>query len=179
MTSNGNAFHAFIEDAVSFLSNLESLDYFRQPLQSEADMGLFDIVAGYRTADVQQRTAFAAELDDTQRAILALFAHRAATIAVRLGSAAWLENAMLASTIANAALTEPRRVDAQLAILYHCARLLNLSPVTLFDWAATYAADPLAAHLEAFGRREDVVLKDFGWAEQRTREGIKFSASWQ
>ena len=179
MTANGSAFHAFTLDTADYLSGLDALDYYREPLQSDADMRLFDIVATFRTADSQQRSTLIDSLDDSQRAILALFAHRAATLSVRLKSDAWLESALLASVVANYDMPKTRNIDMQLAILYHCAKLLEMSPVTLFDWAATYAKDPLAAHLESFGRREDVSLKKFGWTQRRTPDGIKFSARWE
>lgn len=179
MNANGNAFHAFTLDATDFLTGLDALDYYREPMQSAADMRLFDIVAGFRAAGKPQQLELINSLGDPQRALLALYAHRAATSAVRLKSTAWLESAMLASVIANYDIPENRKIDTQLAILHHCARLLGMSSVDLFDWAATYAVDPLAAYLEAFGRRDDVVLRKFGWAERRTPDGITFSARWE
>ncbi|MEZ4516433.1 MAG: hypothetical protein R3C44_06210 [Chloroflexota bacterium] len=77
--------------------------------------------------------------------------------------------------IANYEMPETRNIDLLLAVLHHCTRKLNQNPVELFDWAATYAADPLSSHLEDFGRRDDITLKKFGWIEKRTPDGVQFS----
>lgn len=179
MGDNGNAFHAFIQDARATLDSQAALDYYQQDLPSNADTRLYDIVQRFRMADASQREAFVESLADSQRALFGLFAHRATTLAVRLESPDWLENAMLASVIANTPIPESRNVDLALAVLHHCARKLNRNPVKLFDWAATYAVEPLAAHLEQFGRRDDIVLKKFGWVERRTPDGVKFAFQWR
>lgn len=179
MTANGNAFHAFIEDARATLDSQTALDYYQQDLPSDADTRLYDIVQTVRDADAPQRQAFISSLSEPQRALFGLFAHRAATLAVRLESPDWLENAILASVIANTPVPESRNIDLQLAILHHCARKLNRSPIELFDWAATYAAEPLAAHLEQFGRRDDIALKKFGWVERRTPDGVRYAYQWR
>ena len=178
-TTNGNAFNAVIEGAAAYLEGIDSLGYYRERMPSDTDTGLYDIVGRFQNADAAQRRSFVSNLTTTQRSPLALFAHRAATVAVRLKSKAWLEKAMLASVIANYEMPESRNIDVQLAVLHHCAVKLGEDPAALFDWAATFAVDPLAAHLEAFGRREDVSLKKFGWVEQRTPDGVQFSAKWQ
>lgn len=179
MTDNGNAFHAFIEHARATLAGQTALDYYRQPLPSDADTRLYDIIRTFREAAHPQRQAFIDSLTDAQRALFGLFAHRAATLAVRLESPDWLENAFLASVIANTPIPESRNVELQLAVLHHCARKLGRNPIELFDWAATYAADPLAAELEQFGRRDDIVLKKFGWVERRTPDGVTFAYQWR
>jgi hypothetical protein len=179
MTANGNASHVFIEQARMTLDQLNALDYYRQVLPSNADTQLYDILTWYRAAPRPERDAFIAALSESQRALFGLFAHRAATLAVRLESAVWLEMAMLASVITNATIPESRNIDLQLAVLHHCAQKLGRSPVELFDWAATYAADPLASQLEQFGRRDDISLKRFGWVERRTPDGVTFSYLWR
>ncbi len=179
MTANGNAFHAFTEDAVSYIAGIDALEYYRQPLPSEFDARFLAMVERYRAASATERALFIEALSASQRSLFGLFAHRAATMAVREENEALLQAAFLAVVIANKELDPTRTVELLLAVLHHCARKLGQSPSYLFDWAATFADEPLATRLEAFGHLEDVTLKKYGWVERRTPDGVQYAYQWR
>lgn len=179
MAANGNALQAHIEATQAALDGLSALDYYRQPMPSQTDAELFDVVRWYRQAGPAHRAAFDNHLTPPQRAFFGLFAHRAATLAVRLNTVEWLEIAFLASILANQDVPASRNIDLQLAVLHHCARKLEQSPLSLFDWAATFAEAPLSAHYEQFGRRDDISLKQYGWVERRTPDGVAYTYKWR
>lgn len=84
----------------------------------------------------------------------------------------------MGSVIANSPIPPNRNVDAALAVFYHCARKLDLEPQNVFDDAAQFAAGDMAARLTAFGRRDDVTLKQYGWREIRTPDGVNYKFEW-
>lgn len=118
-------------------------------------------------------------LSAAERALFALFGHRAATLAARSGDAEQLRLALVGSVIANYDIPDKRNVDVALAVFHHCARKLELNLPEVFDEAAQYATAAMAERLRAFGRRTDVTLRQFGWREIRGEEGVRYKFEWQ
>jgi len=69
-------------------------------------------------------------------------------------------------------------VEVSLAIYHHCAQKISALPQAVFAEAAQFAQPELAEKLAAFGQRTDVNLKQFGWQEQKTGDGVRYKFSW-
>ncbi len=177
-SANGQAYRAYLESTLAILERLTVIDYYPSPLPSPADEALADIVTVFTAWPLPVREQFLAALPADKRGLFGIFGHRAATLAVRAGDPEKLRLGMVGCAIANAETPPNRKVDAALAVFYHCARKLELEPWTVFDEAAQFTSDEMAARLRAFGRREGVTLKQFGWREIRQPEGIVFRFEW-
>jgi hypothetical protein len=182
LPTNGQAFWAYLRSALAVLEPLTPLDYYQQPLPSATDEALAEVVHVFTAWSEPDRRRFLDSLPVEKRTLFGIFGHRAATLSVRQLQPEWLSWGLIANTIANKdAQLEPddgRGLDVALAVFYHCARTLKLKPESLFDEATAFTSDDLAAHLRAFGRREDVTLKQFGWREIRRPEGVSFKFEW-
>lgn len=177
-SANGRAYRAYLEGALAVLERLTAIDYYPLPLPSSPDETLADVVSAFTAWPLPAREQFLAALPPDKRGLFAIFGHRAATLAVRAGDAEKLRLGLVGCAIANVEIPPNRKVDAALAVFYHCARKLGLEPREVFDEAAQFADDDMAARLRAFGRRSDVTLKQFGWREIRRPEGVVFRFEW-
>jgi hypothetical protein len=179
ISANGRAFQAYLESAQAVLDGVTAIDYHQSPLPAPLDERLAAIVGAFTGLALPERDRFMAALSDGQRALFALFGHRAATLAARRADAEQLRLGLVGSVIANYTIPDKRNVDVALAVYHHCARKLELNPTELFDEAAHFATDKMAARLRAFGRRTDVTLHQFGWREIRGEEGVRFKFEWR
>ena len=177
-TANGQAYRAYLESTLAVLERLTVIDYYPSPLPSPPDEALAGIVSVFTAWPLPVREQFLAALPVGKRGLFGIFGHRAATLAVRAGDAEKLRLGLVGCAIANLEIPPNRKVDAALAVFYHCARKLELEPQVVFDEAAQFATDEMAARLRAFGRRTDVTLKQFGWREIRLPEGVVFRFEW-
>jgi hypothetical protein len=165
---------------------LTALGYFQERLPGATDEALAEIVNVFTAWPRPQRERFLAALPEDKRGLFAIFGHRAATLSVRQLKPEWLRLGLVGFTMAHATThdTDPigRRggagPDAALAVFYHCAQMLESKPASLLDEAAGYAPAELASRMRAFGRREEVVLKQFGWRKIQTPDGVRFKFEW-
>ncbi len=178
-SANGHAFQAYLEGARAVLNGVTAIDYHQSPLPAPLDERLAAIIGAFTALAAPERERFMAALSDGQRALFALFGHRAATLAVRRADPEQLRLGLVGNVIANYAIPDKRHVDVALAVYYHCARKLELNPQAVFDEAAQFATAEMAARLRAFGRRTDVTLRQFGWREIRGEEGVRYKFEWQ
>jgi len=178
-SANGRAFRAYLEGALAALGDRRALDYHQEPLPAPIDEQLARVAGAFTALPAEQRRRFAAALSPEQRALFGIFGHRAATLSVRRADPEWLRLGLAGSVIANDDIPPRRDVDVSLAVFYHCARALELEPARVFDEAAELATEEMAARLRAFGRRERFVLKEFGWRELRTPEGVRYKFEWR
>jgi len=177
-SANGQAYRAYLESTLAILERLTVIDYYPAPLPAPADELLADIVSAFTGWPLPVREQFLAALPAAKRGLFGIFGHRAATLAVRAGDPEKLGLGLVGCAIANVEIPPHRKVDTALAVFYHCARKLELEPQVVFDEAAQFATDEMAARLRAFGRRDDVTLKQFGWREIRQPEGVVFRFEW-
>lgn len=177
-SANGQAYRAYLESTLAVLERLTVIDYYPSPLPSPADEALADIVSAFTAWPLPARDQFLAALPADKRGLFGIFGHRAATLAVRTADTDKLRLGLVGCAIANVEIPPHRKVDAALAVFYHCARKLELEPQAVFGEAAQFATDEMAARLRAFGRRDDVTLKQFGWREIRQPEGVVFRFEW-
>ena len=176
---NARAFQAYLAGAGAVLQSVTAIGYHQMALPAPLDGLLAEIVGAFTALAAPERAQFMAALSASERALFALFGHRAATLAVRSGDADQLRLALVGSVIANYDIPDRRNVDVALAVFHHCARKLELNPQEVFDEAAQYATAAMAERLRAFGRRTDVPLRQFGWREIRGEEGVRYKFEWQ
>lgn len=177
-SANGQAYRAYLDSALAVLEHLTVIDYYPSPLPSPPDEALAGIVSAFTAWPAPVRDRFLTALPADKRGLFGIFGHRAATLAVRAGDADKLRLGLVGCALANVEIPPRRKVDAALAVFYHCARKLGLDPEVVFDEAAQFATDDMAARLRAFGRRSDVTLKQFGWREIRQPEGVVYRFEW-
>lgn len=178
MKRNGDAFQAFTGESACFLAGKKALDYYREPLPSPSDARIEAMVDRFKAASNVQRAHFLSTLNQAQRSLFGIYGHRAATLSVREAAGERLAKALLGAVIANYVIPSKRRVEVALAVYHHCSRQLGLNTVDLFDEAAEFAAPELADQLRSFGRRSDVTLRQYGWRETKTPEGVRYTFSW-
>lgn len=177
-TANGQAYHAYLESAQTVLEQLTTADYYASPLPTPADEALVEIVGAFTAWPLPVRERFLANLPADKRGLFGIFGHRAATLAMRREDPDQLRLGLIGNVLANSPVPQNRNVDAALAVFYHCAQKLGLSPSDLFADAAQFATDDMAERLNEFGRRTDVSLKQFGWREIKTPEGVRYKFEW-
>lgn len=175
---NGNAFRTFTDEAQHFLSGLEVVVYYPESIPSSTDERLRLIVDRFLRGTAVEQEQFQLSLAKEHRSLFGIFGHRAATIAVRQKSYDWLYSGLIGAVIANYIIPPKRNIDVSLAVYHHCAKKLEYSPADLFSKAAQIAQPALAQKLHAFGHRADVNLKQFGWQEQKTPDGVRYKFSW-
>lgn len=177
-TANGQAYCAYLEIARTVLDSLTTADYYALPIPSTTDSSLAEIVSAFTSWPVHVREQFMESIPVNKRGLFAIFGHRVATLAVRLEDAEQLRLGLIGNIIANYQIPSSRNVDAALAVFYHCALKLGLSTQAFFDDAAQFASPEMADKMRSFGRRTDVTLKQFGWRELRTSDGIRYKFEW-
>jgi hypothetical protein len=175
---NGNAFRIFADETVRYLSGLKVVVYYAEPIPSATDEKMRVIVARFRGGTAVEQEQFQQTLAQEHRSHFGIYGHRAATLAVRQNSRDWLVSGLVGAVISNYVIPPKRNVDVSLAVYHHCAQKIDVSPVELFSEAARYAQPVLAGKLTAFGHRADINLKQFGWQEQTTPEGVRYKFSW-
>lgn len=178
-SANGRAFQAYLEGARAVLEGVTAIAYHQMALPASLDVQLAEIAGAFTALAAPERERFMSALSASERALFAVFGHRAATLAARSGDAEQLCLGLVGSVIANYDIPDKRNVDVALAIYHHCARKLELNPPEVFDEAAQYATEAMAERLRAFGRRTDVTLKLFGWREIRGEEGVRYKFEWR
>jgi hypothetical protein len=173
---NGTEFQAFVEKTAVLLQDTAVLDYFRQPLPGPLDERLGQIVDRFMAASPEQRQMLLAALEKPQRSLFGIFGHREATLGIRTGSRERLLRGLVGVAIAHQAL-DRGSLDAALAVPHHIARKMDVNPVDLFAEAAGYVGGEIADYLREYGRRSDIGLRQFGWREIKTPDGVKYKIS--
>ena len=176
--NNGNAFRTFIDETVHYLSGLKVVVYYAEPIPSTTDERMRIIVERFTRGTAVEQEQFQQMLAQEHRSHFGIYGHRAATLAVRQNSRDWLLSGLIGAVIANYIIPPKRNLDVSLAVYHHCAQKIGVSPAELFAGAAGYAQPVLAEKLSSFGRRADVNLKQFGWQEQKTPDGVRYKFSW-
>ena len=105
---------------------------------------------------------------------------RETTAALRLRSPGRLQEgfARLVAAEARAKGWDPRDTMISLAPLLDCARRLDQDPAALLGPIAGTGPDWFAAAFDAFVRRNDVGLPDFGWSLVDTPDGPAYRFAW-
>lgn len=175
---NGNAFRTFTDETRQYLSGLKVVIYYAEPIPSTTDERLRLIVDRFLRGTAVEQAQFQISLAQEHRSLFGIYGHRAATVAVRQNSRDWLFSGLTGAVIANYIIPPKRNVDVSLAVYHHCAQKIGHSPAELFAEAAQYAQPDLAQKLHSFGHRADINLKQYGWQEQKTPEGVRYKFSW-
>lgn len=169
---NGSAFTAYIEKCVADLDGVKVLDYYSQSLPSALDETIEAMMVRFVGETAVHQAQFQAALPKPVRSLLAIFGHRAATLAARNLDVDILKLGLMATAVSNYEIPESRSVSVGLAIFYHVARKLEQNPVDLFKDVAQVANDDMKEALLKFGRDGRISLANFGWKEIKTDEGV-------
>jgi len=175
---NGNAFRTFVDETVQYLSGLKVVVYYAEPIPSTTDERMRVIVERFMRGTAVERDQFQQALAQEHRSPFGIYGHRAATLAVRQNSRDWLLSGLVGAVISNHIIPPKRNIDVSLAVYHHCAQKIGVSPLELFSEVASLAEPSLAGKLTLFGQRADINLKQFGWQEQKTPEGVRYKFSW-
>lgn len=178
ISSNGQAYRAYLESVLPVLDDLSVMEYHKSPLPSPVDGILTQVVSAFTGWPVLVREHFLTSLPSDKRGIFGIFGHRAATLAVRNNDVELLRLGLVGNVIANTPIPANRNVDIALAVFYHCARKLDMDPKDVFADVAEFATDELATRLISFGQREGISLKQFGWREIKTPDGVHYKFEW-
>jgi hypothetical protein len=105
---------------------------------------------------------------------------REATAALRARSRERLELAFgrLVEAESRARGWDPRDAMISLAPFLDCAHRMGLDPVEVLGPIAASGPDWYAETFDAFARRSDVSLADFGWSLVATPEGPAYHFAW-
>ncbi|MEV6283672.1 hypothetical protein [Kribbella sp. NPDC051770] len=111
--------------------------------------------------------------------VLATYAERAASLAVRDRDANKIRTALIATAIALDLTDDFRDVIPSLALLYRAAELIDLDPPTEFRTAATLL-DLQAPELTQFPRRSpaDRSIQAMAYIESTDDQGFRFQRTW-
>jgi hypothetical protein len=173
---NGTEFKVFVEKTAVFLAETAVLDYFRQPLPSPLDERMAEVVSRYMAASPEQRQLLLTALSKQQRSLFAVFGHREATLGIRTESRERLLRGLVGTAITHQML-DRGSLEASLVVHHHIARKMGVNTVDLFDEAAGFVSGPIVDYLRVYGRRSDVGLRNFGWREIKTPDGVKYKIS--
>jgi glycine/D-amino acid oxidase-like deaminating enzyme len=115
-------------------------------------------------------------LDKSDAEALGRYGARQPTIALRQKSAQHLEDALLASALAQLVRqSDPRDLMVGLAVHYIVAEQIGAVPSVVFeDVAHRLPHGSLPDLLLEFGARQDITLEAFGWQLVQTAEGPDF-----
>jgi len=175
---NGSAYRTFIDETIQYLSGLKVVVYYAEPIPSATDEKMKLIVERFKRGSAEEQERFQLALAQEHRSHFGIYGHRAATLAVRQNSRDWLLSGLVGAVIANYVIPPKRNIDVSLAVYHHCAQKIGVSPADLFTEAGQYAQPVLAEKLSSFGHRVDITLKQFGWQEQKTPDGVRYKFSW-
>ncbi len=176
---NGTSFHTFLTESIHYLDGKTVAGYYAEPLPSEMDGRMGQLVARLVGATAEEREQFSTTLTQQQRSLFGIYGHRAATLAARNESGEQLLMGLVATAVSNFTIPERRRVEVGLAVFHHVAHKLEMNPIELFEETAVYATDEFAQILLSFSRRADITLKKYGWEEQKTDDGVKYKFGWR
>lgn len=176
--ANGRAYRAYLERALEILDALGVESYYSSPMPDAADDALAEIISAYTAWPLPVREQFVARLPTNKQGLFGIFGHRAATLAVRRNDRDLLRLGLIGNLIANSPIPPNRNVEAALAVFYHCAKKLEIEPSDLFEEASQYAFDEMSSRLVTFGQKPDVSLKQYGWREIKTPDGVRFKFEW-
>jgi hypothetical protein len=177
--NNGTALKVLADGLNEYAVGHSTLDYYQQPIPAELDGRLDNAVKEFMTVDAEGRETFQFSLSPAARSLFGIYGHRAATRAVRGDNRELVRLGLVAAVIANYVVPDNRRVEIGLAIYHHAAVKLGMPPPDLFSMVAVFAGDNLADQLITFGARGDVSLKNFGWREIQTADGVQYKFDWK
>lgn len=77
-SANGQAYRAYLENALSVLRELTALEYYPAPMPAPADEVLAKVVSAFTGWPLPAREQFLAGLPADKRGLFGIFGHRAA-----------------------------------------------------------------------------------------------------
>ena len=171
---NGSEFKAFVEQTIAQLKDIKVIEYYAQDIPTELDEKMTQMVRRFLGETAVHQTEFQAALPKSARSLFGIYGHRAATMAARNNDVEMVKIGLVAAAIANYEIPQKRRVEVGLAVFYHVARQLEQNPVDLFEEVAQLANEDMADILLKFGKTGPVNIRNYGWNELKTDDGVKY-----
>ena len=150
-------------------------NYFWEPIPIALDDELLELVTEFIAADETARDRLLNELTNRHRQLLASFAVRLASIAVRSGDPERVLTGLIALWLGLP--EDDREAVMDVAPLYHAALKLGADPTELFERASTVASDEtFHQFLRSFLSRSehDKSLRALGYHEAEGPDGFRF-----
>jgi hypothetical protein len=149
-------------------------DSLADPVWNAVDAGVRDVCRRFAVSGAAERAKLTAAMNMDNFYTLIHFAKRCAAFAMRAREADYVTDGLSAI-----AMIDPRRIDRRdalspLALLEHAARAVGASPDALFAAAASLAQPEMKDGVEAFSRRADRGIRDWGYAGVETVGGPGF-----
>ncbi|WP_420118207.1 hypothetical protein [Micromonospora sp.] len=162
---------------MEILDPKRNVGYGREEIPSVRDGRIRDLLVGVmgRGALDQVKRQMPHGADD----VLAVFAERAASIAVRHQDVRELRAGILAVVISQAIADDPRESIAALSLLYRAAELIGHDPNSEFAAAGDVLGGGVSGLLEFLRRSpEDKSIEAMGYEEGDDGRGFCFISNW-
>ena len=165
-------------ESLAFLDPANYVGYGPTPLPSKRDEEISAFVRQIDGPAAFARTRDA--LDDGKGNVLAAFAERMASLAVRTGSRQTLRDGLMAAQLALAVVGDPRDSLPALSLLFRASELIDIKPKREFADVAALAAPPDNQPLLKFRKRNkrDRSIAAMEYVEDRDDDGFRFKRTW-
>lgn len=159
---------------MDLLARTSAAGYEMEPLPSPTDKAVADAVRSILALDTEERSRLSGALSDADYAILALFAERMATEAVRAKSSEAIRLGLAAmALIANP--PDIRDYLVLLPLLNRSAVLVGAEPRALFAEAAHIASTDLGKAMQSYSEQPEVpTIQQMGYFEDGAGETFRY-----
>ena len=153
--------------------------YGRRPLPDPLDSVPQSVVQSYLAAPPEERE-FLSCLSSASCQVLAAYAEREASLAVRNQSPAVLRLSLLALGLSALTSQDGRESVSVLSLPWRSAELLGLNPESTFEDVAALLPDSPRRFIRAFAGRPapDRTLDAFGYREAKDAGGFRYERTW-
>jgi hypothetical protein len=153
--------------------------YGRRPLPDSLDSVPQSVVQLYLAAPLEERE-FLSCLSASSCQVLAAYAEREASLAVRNQSPAALRLSLLALGLSALTSHDGRESVSVLSLPWRSAELLGLNPEGTFEDVAALLPDSPRSFIRAFAGRPapDRTLDTFGYREGKDAGGFRYERTW-
>lgn len=170
---------SFLERAVPMLLTKNNKGYGLQPIPSEVDHEITDLINVFIQANPANREMILSKFDEEHAFTFIAYSERMAALAVRQQSSQIILKGLIALII-DGFKYNPLESLTILSLHYHSAEKIGVNPASLFDEAAKYADDKVATMISRFITRspEDKSLEAMGYEEMQASNGFKYQRNW-
>jgi hypothetical protein len=164
-----------IKKVLSLSLDTSSKAYSKQPIPSELDLALIELVDAFRKANPLRRFLIKRRVSDQHSAILWVFSERMASLAVRERSTDRVLQG-LSGLALEGCQEDYRDCVIRLAPLYDAALKIGASPNELFKKAASYGSGEAGKLILNYLKRtpENLTLGAMGYSEGETEDGFRY-----
>jgi hypothetical protein len=166
-------------DTLEVLASPVSNGYGRQPIPTELDDMVGELVAFYMHSDLVIRREICAQITARLTGAFVVYAERMAAQAVRMGAPDLLELGMVALMMTQNA-PDRRDVILVLPLFVHSCKIMNVDASKLFADVSQYSTGLIGAHFSSFLKRteEDQSLAAMGYEVGQDEGGFRYRRTW-